>query len=139
MSPHTPTAAPTRVSLGLFFLLHLIFAGAAGWMLWVLAPAVKHSYEASFGLRPAPSITEVFFDYGRHALLLPLPWLAIALFAMVRGRMAQHNLLLYSCSLVLSVVLLALTAATAVTFPWLPVRQDVQQSVFGSAQNLITF
>jgi hypothetical protein len=136
-SDQTSNSGSGRLSLGFFFLLHLVFAGAVAWWLWVLIPAAKHSFEASYGNQPAPQITELFFDHRRHVLFLPLPWLAVALFAVIRAkRVAGYHLALYSASLILFTVLLALVAATAFVIPWLPVKHNVVTQVFGSGDNV---
>ena len=113
-----------------------MFAGAVAWLLWIMVPLVKGSFEASYGQRPAPVYTAFIFEHRSYALALPVPWLAIALFAMIRGRMAGYHLALFSASLVLSVLLLALFAAAMFVIPWLPVPHDVRSQVFESIENV---
>jgi hypothetical protein len=140
MSPddRRESAASGRVFLSIFFLLHLGLAGAAGWLTWVVVPLIKQAVKGDFGEIPMPEITQFFFDHEQHAVLFSLPWLAYAAFALFRGRAAFHHLVLYSSSLILSVVVLAIAAAIGLMLPWFPVARNVPRLVFGSHERMDT-
>ena len=55
-------------------------------------------------------------------LLFPLPWLVVAAYSLVRGRMASHQLVLFSSSLILSFGTLLIVVAIVFSMPWIPYK-----------------
>ena len=85
---------PKRLWLAIFFLSVLALAGTASWFLWLYCRLMQSSIALAFD-RPMPPLTTFFIDYRLGVLLLPLPWLIVAAYSFVRGRMSTHNLVLF--------------------------------------------
>ena len=112
---------PKRLWLAIFFVTVLALAGTASWFLWLACRLMQISIALAFDHPMAP-LTTFFIDYRLGVLLLPLPWLIVAVCAFVRGRMASHHLVLFSSSLILSLGTLSIIMAIGFSLPWLPTK-----------------
>lgn len=139
MDTEVASQTPKRVWLGAFFGVTLLLAGVACWFLWISIYAVEGGIQRTFG-HPMDPLTTFFFDHRISVLLLPLPWLAVAVHALIRGRMLAHQLVLFSASLILSIGTLAIVMAVCFSVPWLiRARADVADGIFGSRQRFNAF
>ena len=80
------------------------------------------SIALAFDNRPMAPLTTFFIEYRLGVLLLPLPWLIVAIGSLIRGRIATHNLVLFASSLILSLGTLSIIMAIGFSLPWLPTK-----------------
>ena len=118
-----PSQEPKRLWLAIFFVTVLAPAGTASWFLWLICRLMQSSIALAFD-RPMPPLTTFFIEYRLGVLLLPLPWLVVAVYVFVCGRMAAHQLVLFSSSLILSLGTLSIIMAIAFSVPWLPAKMS---------------
>jgi len=71
---------------------------------------------------PIARLTAFFFEYRLGVLLFPLPWVGVAIISCARGRIHTHSLVLFSSTLILSICILSIVMALALSLPWLPER-----------------
>jgi hypothetical protein len=110
----------TRPWLVLFFWILLSLAGAASYLLWSFSNLIEVILTQG-PARPLPPITSFFFHHRIGVMLSPLPWAIVAIGAIIRGRMATRNLIAFSSSLILSLVVLTILMGLAFTVPWIDV------------------
>jgi hypothetical protein len=112
---------PKRWWLAMFFVTVLALAGAGAWLMWGFCGVMESAIADSFD-RPVAPVTMFFIHYRLGVLLFPLPWLLVAACALVRGRMASHQLVLFASSLILSLGTLLITVAIVFSKPWIPYK-----------------
>jgi hypothetical protein len=139
MSAESTPQQPKRLWLALFFGTILALAGSASWLLWISTSLVGRSSAFDHD-RPLNPLTAFFLDHNIAVLLLPLPWLAVAVHALIRGRMFTHQLVLFSSTLILTMGSFSILMAIGLSLPWLGVvKPDIPNQVFGSQQTLGAF
>jgi hypothetical protein len=113
----------TRAWLVIFFWMILSLTGCASYLLWALCHLIEVLWDQKMNGQPAPRITTFFFDYPILVMLFPLPWFVVAAWAVIRGRMAARNLILFSSSLILSLLVLAIFMTLVFTIPWIRITR----------------
>jgi hypothetical protein len=112
---------PKRLWLATYFVTVLALAGASAWLLWGFCGELGRAIAETFD-RPMAPATMFFIHHRVGVLLFPLPWLLVAVYALVRGRMASHQLVLFSSSLMLSLGTLSIMVALVFSLPWIPYK-----------------
>ncbi|HEX8294797.1 MAG TPA: hypothetical protein VF593_00725 [Chthoniobacteraceae bacterium] len=100
------------------FTLALTVMGAV--LLWGFAGAQQQAVTKAFGAMPLPPISEFFYEYRWGFLLIPIPWIAFAIFACIRGTVSNRALVAFSSSLSCSMMTLFIVSLIAFSLAWFP-------------------
>ena|SRR5687767_11985338 len=119
MSGQDNSQPPTRLWLAMFLVTTLALACIASYFLWAFSNAME-SIVARTSERPIPYLTTMCLNSRIGVLLLPLPWIAFAVYSFFRGRPAVHHLVMFSSTLVLALGTVAIVMAIALSLPWFP-------------------
>ena len=94
-------------------------AGVACFFMWGMIRVCVRHYIAVRGNRPLPNATQFFMDYRLAVALLPSPWALVAGWLVWRERTSAFSLILFSSTLLMTVVTVAVLVITALTMPWI--------------------
>lgn len=102
-----------------FFAFHLALVGIASYFLWGIIYSVSLGVAYQLKGMPQAPLTTFFFDYRAAVRFFPTPWLLFALASSWRGRRTTRELLVFSSTLTLAMVVLSIVVAVALAIPWI--------------------
>ena len=103
-----------------FFACCLGLALLCCWLLWAAASLMTHTLPYFHG-KPLPAGTQTCMDYRWWLLAFPLPWLVVAARHVWRGDARATQLVKFSATLVLALLVLSVCVALMLVLPWLPI------------------
>ena len=109
-----------RLWLAAYFGFVLILAGFTVYLFWRFAALNEQSLGSWFEARPNPPITDFFHHNRVGFLLLPVPWLLFASYALWRGSASARQLIAFSSTLVFALLTAFTFATMALALPWFP-------------------
>ena len=112
------TTATTRTQVALLLITLLGFAGVSCFLLYMFIQVSIHSFNDTG--KPLPFATRLCLDFRFAILLLPAPWLAVAVRMITRNDASTFHLTAFSSTLLIALLNIALFVIITLAIPWLP-------------------
>ena len=114
--------APPRFKRAALFSTLLLSASVSCLFLWAVIRVSDESFRLYLAGRPLPALTMLCLDYRLLVLLLPVPWVAAAVWLIVRRDSSSFSITAFSSTLLIALVTAVVMVIVGLAFPWLPMK-----------------
>ena len=115
-------SATTRTRLATLLITLLGFASLSCFLLYAFIHVSERSFYDTHGGMPLPQLTRFTLAFRLAILLLPVPWLALAVRLIARNNASAFGLTAFSSTLILALLSAAIFVIVTLAIPWLPIR-----------------
>jgi hypothetical protein len=115
-------APKSRIKLAALLVTLVGVASLCCLLLYVFINVSENSLRDSRAGMPMPWLTLRCLDFRLCILLLPVPWLAVAVWLISRNDSSAFRLVAFSSTLLLALVSATIFIIIALALPWLPFR-----------------
>jgi ABC-type sugar transport system permease subunit len=115
-------STPSRSKVAALLLTLVGLTGLSCLFLYALIRVSEASFRDYLGSRPLPALTTFCLDFRLAILLLPIPWLAAAVWLIGRTKTSAFSMTAFTSTLLITLLSAAIVVIVGLAFPWLPIR-----------------